>query len=58
MTSMATTVSDIDALKAENAALRVELETLQQAHVGEVMAHNEELFAENQQLKAEIRRLS
>ena len=62
--TMPSVARDIDALVAENRALRDELESLQQTHVGEVVAHNEELFAErnallqkNAALHAEVARL-
>jgi len=62
--TMPSVARDIDALVAENRALRDELEALQQTHVGEVVAHNTELMHErndlirrNQALHAEVARL-
>lgn len=48
--------SAIDTLKAENSALRTELDNLLDSDIGEVMARNQELFAENQRLRAELER--
>lgn len=55
--TMALVANEIDTLRAENAALRTELDALLDTQVGEVVAHNQELFAEVRQLRAQVARL-
>lgn len=55
--TIVTVTTVFDTLRAENRALRDELEALQQTEVGEVVAHNNELMHERDELSRQVRSL-